>query len=91
MARARPRRIRTTTRRLTETKQSIALKKKYIKENKVCFMCSSTDHCAKKCRQHNGKKPQTKQKTMNMVTNTGNGTSGYGYLPSVPSIYHLMA
>jgi hypothetical protein len=64
-------------------RQSTTFKKKKIKENKGCFMCGLTDHWAKKCSNHKGRKLQPEQKTVNMVTGAGGGTSGYGNLPSV--------
>jgi hypothetical protein len=64
-------------------RQSTTFKKKKIKENKGCFMCGLTDHWAKKCPNRKGRKLQPEQKTVNMVTSAGGGTSGYDNLPSV--------
>jgi hypothetical protein len=50
-------------------------------------MCGSPDHWAKKCPNHKGRNPQPKQKTANLVTNTGDGTSGYDNLLSVLSVF----
>jgi transposase InsO family protein len=41
----------------------------------------------KKCPNSKGRKPKPEQKTANMVASTGYGTSGYGNLPSVLSVF----
>jgi hypothetical protein len=51
-------------------------------------VCGSPDHWAKKCPIYKGRKPQPEQKTANMVVSSfGGGTSGYGILPSVLSVF----
>jgi hypothetical protein len=51
-------------------------------------VCRSPDHWARKCPNHNGRKPQPEQKTMNMVVSiSGGGTSGYGNLSYVVSVF----
>jgi hypothetical protein len=51
-------------------------------------VCGSPDHWAKKCPNHKGRKPQPKQKTENMVvSSSGDGTSEYGNLPYVLSVF----
>jgi hypothetical protein len=52
-----------------------------------CFVCSSPDHWVKKCTNCKGRKPLPEQKTANMVTITGDGTSGYGNLPFVLLVF----
>jgi hypothetical protein len=56
-------------------------------------VCDSPDRWEKKCPNHKERNSQPEQKTMNIVTSTEDGTSGYGNLPSVFSvlIYHLVA
>jgi hypothetical protein len=62
--------------------------KKKNKEDESCFMCGSPDHWAKKCSNHKGRKHQSEQKTANMVvSSSGDGTSGYGNLPSILSVF----
>jgi hypothetical protein len=69
-------------------KQTITFKKKKNKEDVGCFVCRSPDHWAKKCLNHKGRKPQPKQKTMNMVvSNFGGGPSRYSNLPYVLSVF----
>jgi hypothetical protein len=71
-----------------KTKQNTTFKKnKNKKEDKGCFVYGSPDHWGKKCSNRKGRKPQPKQKTTNMVTNTRDGTSGYGNLPYVLSVF----
>jgi hypothetical protein len=66
-------------------KQTTTYKKK---KDEGCFMCGSPDHWAKKCPNRKGRKPQPKQKTANMVvSSSGDGTSGYGNLPYVLSVF----
>jgi hypothetical protein len=63
-------------------------KKKKDKEDEDCFVCGSPDHWAKKCPNRKGRKPQSEQKTSNMVvSSSGGGTSGYGNLPYVLSVF----
>jgi hypothetical protein len=51
-------------------------------------VCGSVDHWTKKCLNHTGRKPQPEQKTVNMVvSSSGGGTSGYGILPYVLSVF----
>jgi hypothetical protein len=51
-------------------------------------VCGSLDHWAKKCPNHKGRKPQSKQKTVNMVvSSSGGGTSGYGNSPYVLLVF----
>jgi hypothetical protein len=51
-------------------------------------VCGSPDHWAKKCSNRKGRKPQSEQKTSNMVvSSSGGGTSGYGNLPYVLSVF----
>jgi hypothetical protein len=51
-------------------------------------VCGSTNHWAMKCPNRKGRKPQPEQKTMNMViSNSGDGPSGYGNLPCVLSVF----
>jgi hypothetical protein len=51
-------------------------------------MCGSNDHWAKKCPNRKGRKSQPEQKTSNMVvSSSGGGTSGYGNLPYVLSVF----
>jgi hypothetical protein len=78
-------------------KQTTTFKKKKKKKKKKdeeeeedegCFMCGSPDHWAKKCPNYKGRKRQPEQKTTNMVvSNFGGGTSGYGNLLSVLSVF----
>jgi hypothetical protein len=54
-------------------------------------MCGFPDHCAKKCPNCKGRKPQPEQKTANMVvSSSGGGSSGYGNLPYVLSVFNLL-
>jgi hypothetical protein len=51
-------------------------------------MCGSPDYWAKKCPNRKGRKSQPKQKTANMVVySSRGGTSGYGNLPYVLSVF----
>jgi hypothetical protein len=51
-------------------------------------MCGSPGHWAKKCPNRKGRKLQSEQKTSNMVVSrSGGGTSGYGNLPYVLSVF----
>jgi hypothetical protein len=51
-------------------------------------VCGSPDHWAKKYLNRKGRKPQPEQKTVNMVvSSSGGGTSGYGNLPYVLSVF----
>jgi hypothetical protein len=51
-------------------------------------VCGFPDHWAKKCPNHKERKPQPKQKTVNMiVSSSGGGTSGYGNLSYVFSVF----
>jgi hypothetical protein len=50
-------------------------------------MCGTIDHWVNKCPQHKGRKPQSEQKDVNIVTNTGDGTSVYGNFPSILSVF----
>jgi hypothetical protein len=50
-------------------------------------VCGSPDHWARKCLNYKGRKPQPEQKNVNMMTSTGDETSGYGNLPSVLSVF----
>jgi hypothetical protein len=69
-------------------KQTTTFKKKKNKENEGCFVCGFPNHWAKKCSTHKGRKPQTKYKITNMVvSSSGGGTSGYGNLPYVLSVF----
>jgi hypothetical protein len=61
--------------------------KKNKKEEDGCFVCGSSDHCATKCPNRKGRKPQPEQKTTNMVTSTGDGTSGYGNISLILSVF----
>jgi hypothetical protein len=45
------------------------------------------DHWVKKCPNHKGRKPQSEQKIVNMVTSAGYGTSGFVNLLSVLSVF----
>jgi hypothetical protein len=57
-------------------------------EDEGYFVCGSPDHWAKKCPNRKVRKPQPKQKTVNMVvSSSGGGTSGYGNLSSVLSVF----
>jgi hypothetical protein len=63
-------------------------KKKKNKEDEACFVYGSPDHWPKKCPNRKGRKPQSEQKTSNMVvSSSGGGTSGYGNLPYVLSVF----
>jgi hypothetical protein len=63
-------------------------KKKKNKEDEGCFVCRSPSHWVKKCPNCKERKPQPEQKTSNMVvSSTGGGTSGYGNLPYVLSVF----
>jgi hypothetical protein len=64
-------------------------KKKNKKEDEGCFMCDSSDHWAKKCPNHKGRKLQPEQKIVNMVTNAGDGTICYSNLPSIFQCFNL--
>ena len=67
---------------------AIFKKKKKNKEDEGCFVCGSPDHWAKKCPNRKGRKLQSEQKTANIVvSNIGGGTSGYGNLPFVLSVF----
>jgi hypothetical protein len=69
-------------------KQTTTFKKKKNKEDLGCFVCGSLDHWAKKCPNRKERKPQPEQKTSNMVvSSSGGGTSGYGNLPYVLSVF----
>jgi hypothetical protein len=51
-------------------------------------MCGSHDHWAKKCLNCKVRKPQSEQKTSNMVVSSSGGrTSGYDNLPYVLSVF----
>jgi hypothetical protein len=51
-------------------------------------MCGSPNHWAKKCPNRKGRKPQPDQKTTNMVVSSStSGTSGYGNLSYVLSVF----
>jgi hypothetical protein len=50
-------------------------------------VCSYLDHWEKKCPNRKGRKPQLEQQTANMVTSTGDGTTGYSNLSSVLSMF----
>jgi hypothetical protein len=50
-------------------------------------VCDSTDQWAKKYPNRKGRKPQSEQKTTNIVTITRDRTSGYGNLPYVLSVF----
>jgi hypothetical protein len=59
-------------------------------EDEGYFVCGSPDHWAKKCPNRKVRKPQPKQKTVNMVvSSSGGGTSGYGNLSSVFQCFNL--
>jgi hypothetical protein len=63
-------------------------KKKKNKEDDGCFVCGSPDHWAKKCPNCKKRKPQPEQKTSNLVvSSSGGGTSGYGNLPYIISVF----
>jgi hypothetical protein len=66
---------------------TIFKKKKNKKQDEGCFVCGSPDHWAKKCPNHKGRKPQPERETVNIMTNTRDGTSWYGNLPSVLSVF----
>jgi hypothetical protein len=70
-------------------KQTTTFKnKKKNKEDEGYFVCVSLNHWAKKCPSHKGRKPQLEQKTAHMVIfSSGDGTSGYGNLPYVLSVF----
>jgi hypothetical protein len=72
----------------SKPKQITTFKKKKNKEDEDCFVCGSLDHWSKKCPNRKGRKPQPGQKTSNMVvSSSGGGTSGYGNLPYVLSVF----
>jgi hypothetical protein len=73
----------------SKTKQTTTFKKKKKnKEDDDCFVCRSPDHWVKKCPNRKGRKPQSEQKTSNMVVySSGGGTSGYGNLPYIFSVF----
>jgi hypothetical protein len=51
-------------------------------------VCGSPDHWVKKYPNRKGRKPQPEQKTLDMVvSSSGGGTSGYGNLPYVLSVF----
>jgi hypothetical protein len=51
-------------------------------------VCGSPDHSTKKCPNRKGRKPQSKQKTANMVVSSSRGgTSGYDNLSYVLSVF----
>jgi hypothetical protein len=51
-------------------------------------VCGSPDHWAKKCPNRKARKPQSEKKTSNLiVSSSGDGTSGYGNLPYVFSVF----
>jgi hypothetical protein len=51
-------------------------------------VCGSPDHWAKKYMNHKGRNAQPEKKTANMVvSSSGGGTSGYGNLPSILSVF----
>jgi hypothetical protein len=50
-------------------------------------VCGFPNHWENKCPNRKGRKPQPDQKIASIVTNTGDGTSGYGNLPSVLSVF----
>jgi hypothetical protein len=55
-------------------------------------VCGSPDHWAKKCPNHKQRKPQSEQKTSNMVvSSSGGGTSGYGNLPYILSVFQSIS
>jgi hypothetical protein len=69
-------------------KQTTTFKKKKNKEDEGCFVCGSPDHWAKKWPNCKGRKPQPKQKTVNMVVSSSRGgTSWYSNLPYVLSVF----
>jgi hypothetical protein len=71
----------------SKPKQTTTFKKKN-KEDEGCFMCGSPNHWAKKCPNHKGRKHQPEQKTSNIiVSSSGGGTSGYGNLSYVLSVF----
>jgi hypothetical protein len=72
----------------SKPKQTTTFKKKKNKEDEGCFVCGSPDHWVKKCPNRKGRKPQPEQKTLNMVvSSSGGGTSGYGNLPYILSVF----
>jgi hypothetical protein len=75
----------------SKPKQTITFKKKKKnKEDGGCFMCGSPDNWTKKCPNCKERKPQSEQKTSNMVVSSfGGGTSGYGNLPYVLSVFQF--
>jgi hypothetical protein len=73
----------------TKPKQAASFKK--MNKGAGCFVCRSTDHWASACPDHKfkqEKKPAQEKKTANMVVSeTAEGTSGYGnLLPTVLSV-----
>jgi hypothetical protein len=72
-----------------KSKQTTTFKKmKKNNEDQDCFVCKSLAHWAKKCLNRKGRKPQPKQKIVNMVvSSSGGGTHGYGNLPYVISVF----
>jgi hypothetical protein len=51
-------------------------------------VCGSLDQWVKKCPNLKRRKPQPEQNTANMVaSSSGGGTSGYGNLPYVLSVF----
>jgi hypothetical protein len=51
-------------------------------------VCGSPDHWTKKCSNLKGKKPQPKQKAVNMVVSSSvGGTSGYANLSYALSVF----
>jgi hypothetical protein len=69
------------------TQNTTFKKKKNKKEDEGCFVCGSLDHWIKKCTNRKGRKSQPEQKIVNMVINTRDGTSWYGNLPSILSVF----
>jgi hypothetical protein len=71
-----------------KSKQTTTFKKNNNKEDDGYFVCGSPDHSVKKCPNRKGRKSQPEQKTVNMVvSNPEDGTSGYGNLPYVLSVF----
>jgi hypothetical protein len=57
-------------------------------EDEGCFVCGSPNHWAKKCPNHKGRKPQSEQKTVNMVVSSSvGGTTWYDNLLYVLSVF----
>jgi hypothetical protein len=72
----------------SKPKQTTTFKEKKNKEDGCCFVCGSPDHWAKKCPNRKGRKSQSEQKISNMVVSSSRGgTSGYGNLPYVLSVF----